>query len=697
MDTNISELNSTHTKLTDWKKEPSVTTLREDFQLAQPAHDDHVIKVQEWLDLRNGEGAAKPKTGANRSKVQPKLIRKTAEWRYAALTEPFLSADDLYSVSPKTFEDKQGAVQNSQILEWQFRTKINRVRFIDEFVRTTVDEGTSVIRVGWERATTMEDVEVPVWQFEEVMHEEQMAALQQAMSLQAENPNEFKNLDPALQEAALYTQEAGIPVVAVQVGIEIQQEEKILENCPTLEIVDYRNFYLDPTCAGDVSKARFAIYSFETSKAELIKDGRYKNLKAINWDGHDPLTEPHHESDETSAPQFKDAARKRVVAYEYWGWFDVEGNDELIPIVATWIGDTMIRMEMNPFPDEELPFVVVPYMPIKRSVTGEPDAELLGDNQAIQGALTRGIIDLMGRSANSQTGFAKGMLDPVNRRRYDKGVDYEFNPNVHPTNAIHQHQFPEIPNSALTMLSVQNQEAEAMTGVKAFSSGLSGESFGEVAAGIRGVLDASSKREMSILRRLAQGIECVGAKIVTMNQLFLSDEETIRITNEQYTTIRREDLSGEYDLIVDITTAEINEGKAQDLSFMLQTMGNNMDFSMVQIILGEIARLKKMPVLAHKIENFQPQPDPMEEQIKQLEAQKLQMEIAEIQSKVQLNQAKARAELSEADLKDLDFVETETGTKHERTMDEHSAQAQSNIELELVKGLMGENKAGSVQ
>src|SRR5690606_21636685 len=114
-------------------------------------------------------------------------------------------------------------------------------------------------------------------------------------------------------------------------------------------------------------------------------------------------------------------------------------------------------------------------------------------------------------------GFAKGMLDPLNRRRYDNGQDYEFNPNVSPQQGLIEHKYPEIPQSALVMLNLQQNEAEALTGVKGFHSGLGSDSLGKVATGIRGVLDAASKREAAILRRLAKGIVEIGQKIMAMN------------------------------------------------------------------------------------------------------------------------------------------------------------------------------------
>ena len=384
-----------------------------------------------------------------------------------------------------------------------------------------------------------------------------------------------------------------------------------------------------------------------------------------------------------------------MVAYEYWGYYDVEGKEELIPIVATWIGDVMIRMEESPFPDGKPPFVVANYLPVKREVTGEPDAEILADNQAILGAVTRGMIDLMGRSANSQQGFAKGFLDTVNKRRFEKGQDYEFNPGMgDPRLSIFQHSYPEIPNSAITMLTLQNQEAEALTGVKSFAGGVSGEAYGEVAAGIRGVLDAASKREMNILRRLAEGIVKIGTKIAAMNAVFFSEEETIRVTNTQFVKVRREDLAGNFDIQVDIATPEIDEAKSQDLSFMLQTMGPDMPPEMSGKILADIARLKRMPELAHWLENYRPEPDPLAQKMRELEVREKELQIAELESKVMLNQAKARQAASSADATDLDYVEQESGTKHVRDMEKQQAQAAANQDLEITKGLLKALKPG---
>ena len=683
-------------KLTDWEKEPDVRDLKQDLENARPAHQSRMQDIQRWSDLMAVRGSAKPAKVKGRSSVQPKLIRRQAEWRYSALTEPFLGSNKLFKVEPVTFEDAEAARQNSLVLNWQFRTKLNRVNFVDNFVRATVDEGTSITRVGWKRQTIMVDQEVPVYDFFPLQTEEQLAAFQTALDQQAADPRGYEEDVPDEIKAAieLYN-ESGQATYAQQSGVTTVKVEKVLVNQPVVDLLDPQNVIIDPSCNGDLDKALFVIVSFETNKADLLKEpDRYKNLDAVNWEGNMPMTQPDHNTSTPDSYQLNDPLRKKVVAYEYWGFRDIHGDGELVPIVATWIGDICIRMEENPFPDGKLPFVVVPYLPVKRNLYGEPDAELLEDNQKILGAVTRGMIDLLGRSANGQQGMAKGMLDPLNRRRYDNGQDYEFNPSMSPANGVIEHKFPDIPQSALLMLNLQNQEAEALTGVKSFAGGISGEAYGDVAAGIRGVLDAASKREMAILRRLAKGMTEIGNKIIAMNAVFLSEKEVIRVTNKEFITVKREDLIGNFDLETDISTAEVDNAKAQDLAFMLQTLGPNSDPGIVMMILAEIADLKRMPELANKLRNWRPQPSPEQQELQRLEIEKARKEVEKLQSEISLNNAKAQEALANKDQKNLDYVEQETGTKHARDMEKQRGQAQGNQALEVTKALTKPLKEG---
>jgi len=637
------------TLVPDWKNPPSLAELKQDHESAQVAHQVHVDEVDNWIRVLNGEQTINNKKG--RSKLVPKLARRQAEWRYAALSEPFLSTDDLFNTSPQTYEDKEYAVQNGMLLNYQLNCRMDKVNFIDEYVRTAVDEGTAVVRVGWE----FEEDKRKVWK--DVME------LQPVMDPNTGQPVVDPNTgQPAMQE--------------VKVGQTSKIKTVTVKNQPVLTVCDYNNLILDPTCEGDIEKANFAVYSFETSLSELKKDGRYKNLDDINFESASVLAEPDHAiNTDDSSFTFKDKARKKVIAREYWGYWDIDDTGEVKPFVATWVGDTFIRMEENPYPDKKLPFVLVQYLPRRKNIYGEPDASLIEDNQKIVGAVTRGIIDIIGRSANGQQGVRKDALDVTNARKFERGDDYKFNANVDPRQAFHMEVYPEIPRSALEVLNMQNNDAEALTGVKAFTQGISGQALGATATGIRSALDATSKRELGILRRLSNGLNQIGRKVISMNAEFLEDEEIIRITNEEFVAINRNDLGGKYDIKLNISTAEADEQKGSELAFMLQTMGNTMPPEMSQMILADIAKLRKMPDLAKRIEEYQPQPDPLVQQKAQLDLALLQAQIAnetakgrenevDVQlktAKTQTEQAKARGMHSSSDLSDLDFVEKESG------------------------------------
>ena len=677
--------------LPKWKNVPKLSALKEDLTSASSVQSAHKTKVQGWLDNMNIEGKAKVNVPKGNSQVVPRLIRKQAEWRYAALSEPFLSTNDLFNVKPVTWEDRESAQQNQLLLNYQFNHVLNKQEFIDEYVRTAVDEGTVVMKTGWSYREVTEEVEVPIAEF--TPDESFLPTLQQLDQLKAESPSQYNTDVPHELKMAheMYLTE-GVPYRPQVIRTEMREQTKVVVNQPTVEICDYRNVIIDPTCMGDIKKAEFVIYSFETNLSDLKKDQRYFNLEYLNIDNNSILGSPDHSPSEgTNNFQFNDKPRKKFVVYEYWGFWDKDGTGEVQPIVVSWVGDTIIRMEENPFPDGELPFEMVQYLPVRRSLYGEPDGALLEDNQRIIGAITRGMIDVMGKSANGQTGMRKDMLDATNRRRYETGQDYEFNPNVDPRQGVFMHQYPEIPNSALSMLQLNNLEAESLTGVKAYSQGIASSSLGDVAAGIRGALDAASKRELGILRRLSAGICAVARKFISMNAEFLSEEEVVRVTNSQFVTIRRDDLAGKFDLELGISTAEEDNNKAQELAFMLQTMGNNMGQELVQMIMSDIARLRKMPDLARKIETYKPEPDPVQQMMQQLEMKRMELEVAELQAKINKLQTAAQLDIAKAaeigattDQKTLDFVEQESGVKQERDLQKQGEQARAQANTKVI-------------
>ena len=655
-------------EMVDWKNIPTLKDLKDNLTEATPSHNNHVSTVNEYISTLRGELRAKIMEG--RSKVQPKLVRKQGEWRYSALEEPFLSTNDMFKVSPVTHADVESARQNELILNKQFRVDIPKVKLINRLVRTAVNTGTVIIKLGWETEKDTVIEEVPV--FTKSLEETYGVLAQMVQSGQMS------------EEESIQILESGQPI---QIGVESVEVEKEVINRPVVQIRDSRNVIIDPSCEGDIDNAQFIIDKFTTDLSSLKKDGRYHNLDKIEEKNYATVDDTYyHDNDYKSDPSFRftDKPRKKLVAYEYWGYWDIDDSGIVKPIVATWVGDTIIRLEENPFPDKKLPFVVIQYLPPdNETIYGDSDASLLKDNQDIIGAVSRATIDLIGRSANAQRGVRKDLLDPINRDKFNKGLDYEFNPVNSPKDAIVTSKLPEIPRSALEVIQLQNNEAEALTGVKAFTGGISGDALGSSVGGVRSALDATAKRELGILRRLSEGIKQVGRKIISMNAVWLADEEIIRITDSEFVNIKRSALAGNFDLSLEVSTAEMDNQKAGELSFMLQTTGNTLPFDITKIILCKIADLRKLPDLSKMIQDYTPQPDPFVQEKNRLEIELLKAQISNENAKaqenivdVQLKAAKTQAELakarlsgSKADEVDLNYLEQSSGLKQERALE----------------------------
>ena len=118
------------------------------------------------------------------------------------------------------------------------------------------------------------------------------------------------------------------------------------------------------------------------------------------------------------------------------------------------------------------------------------------------------------------------------------------------------------------------------------------------------------------------------------------------------------------------------------MSFLLQTLGPEMDQGMRNLIMSQIAKLQRMPDLALQMANYEPKPDPFVEKMKELEMMKLISEIKERDSRTQENmvdkdlkganaelaRAKTRDLNSGADNKDLDFTRVADGTAFNEEM-----------------------------
>jgi len=436
----------------DWKNPPKLDALKQDYLSAKNYHGNIIAKIQEWRTILL---APDRNFGKNRSKITPKIAKKQAEWTYPIIEEPMLSNKNMFSVDPVTAEDPQLATENATILNHQMNKEIDKVKVISDATRRFVDDGTCIIKIGWDRKETYKYEFEPVFVWVPIE-------------------------DPLLRQEAIMS---GIPPYErVQKGWKKVKKRKIIKNAPLLEVMDPAMVIIDPNAQGDIDKAQFIIEEFDSNLSNLRKKGIYKNLdlveKKLSDDIKDTTNELPNDDLKDDTFNFNDNPRKIFRVIRYWGYWDIDGKGTTSPFVATWVGDVLIHIERNPTPYIGLPFEIAHYKPVHKSNYGEPDAEIIKDNQEIIGAVTRGWIDIMGRSASGQTARMKGYVDKLNKIKMENGEDYEYNAGIDPQIGIHMHQFPEIGQTPLTMIQMQENDAESLTGRKAFYGGISGSALG---------------------------------------------------------------------------------------------------------------------------------------------------------------------------------------------------------------------------
>jgi hypothetical protein len=615
----------------EFKKKKALSVFRTNIKNVSSTKQEQDSRIRKWMNERDGKPYGNEVEG--KSKIISRDIKKTEEWSIPNMIDPFVSNKDIAMFEPVTFEDVEAARQNQIIINKQFcrgGESFKRYPFMTKLARVMSQEGGAFVKAGWD------------YKYEEV-------------------------------EEELY-QERILPDGSIEGYYETIKYDKTIRNSPTAEVCKTEDIFFDLTCGDDLSKSSFIEHRFESTISELKSNPRYSDVDLIKMDDIDSdKDEPEQRYRESFT--FQDKGNKKVTVHEYYGYYDEDDSGKTKAILCSYVGDVVIEFRKNPYPDSMHPFFYIPFNEVPFKVYGEANAEIIGDNQKIKTALIRGVVDNFAQSNNGQKGIPNGLLDPVNKDKYLAGKNFMYNGVMSP-NALFEGKYNEIPASVINFYQLMSNDIESISGIKAFSQGIGSSSLGDTASAVNGALNATAKRELDMVRNIAERIIIpLIRKWMIYNSEFLDDKQVIRHTNSEFVEIRRDDLSGLIDIDISISTAETDNQKAQELAFMLQTMGQQMDVVMRNMLMAEIARLRKMPKLADMLENFKPEPNPQDEKIAQLTIQKLEAEIENLKSKAEENlydmalkeaktkteNSKARSVDSDSDIKDLDFVNKASG------------------------------------
>ena len=701
-------------KLTNWTNEPKWSDLYEDYNNAQSAHQMFLKDLDEYRTTLAGGPVIRVRKG--KSDVRPLLVRKNNEWKYSQLEEPFLSTPNFVKLAPKSAEDAATFHQAESMVNHYWAVDIDKISLVGNIARHLTDEGTVIVKNGWyteKEKYTVKEV-VPVY-----ATPEQSLKLIDAM---------VTNGEMTIEEARERI-DSNTPMMIGEEEVE-KVKWKIKKNCPTHEVCELEDVIIDPTCRGDLSKAQFVIHEYDIDYATLVKDkydpetgvGYYYNLDAVDfkqdWEDFD-----EYRTEREQSFIFSDKARKKVRIREYWGNWDITGTGAVEPILAAWIGNVLVRLSKNPFAHKTLPFSATTYMPVKKQFHGEPDAALLKENQESIGKMTRAYHDITSTRAVGQKLTMEDTFGSQSEwNNYDTGNDARYRPGIDINRAIYKTNVEPVDPSVFQVIEFQQRDAESLTGNATYNKGLGGVNQNASATGIRTATTSSQRRELSILRRMSSQLfkDMIRQDIANM-QMFASPEEVVRVTNEKFITVKREDIQGQYDIVIDVTTPAKEQETADTLAFILQAAGDAIDPKIRNLVLADIIRMKQRPDLAKQIEEYVPQPSEaqikmeqmqmknleLENQMLQMQMSKLAKEIEEadsrikernsrtaenIQADVKLKSAKAEEHLkraeyyeSQADYKNLEFVQESNGTIRKKEIQDKEYDMANKFQLEKMK------------
>jgi len=597
----------------------------DDIKQAKSAKSEIDSKIERWLAEYDGEGYGNEKEG--RSKIVVKDIKKAIEWFVPTASEPFLKKGKIVSLNGITAEDVERAEIHERLINYQFNRKFDYYNFLHEMFKISSTEGTVIIRTGWD----------------------------------LREKEESKNFDNITAEQLQMITSSGLEIGSIEDNGDGTFNAKainriILENKPTATILKNGDCFPDPS-VDKIEDMSFFAYRYEMTISDLRNIGKYndedidellvgleRNDSQLESTRNTALKGYGKDTDYTSSSD----ANKKVTVYEYWGYLDMNNDGISEPVFATLVNDKILEIVDNPYPDKELPFVVIPFSKVMFGFWGDSMAEFLSDGQKIRTSLMRGFIDNVAQANNAKKFIKKGALDPINKRKYENNLAGLIEVNGD-RNDMWDGEFNQINPSVYSLFEIIQQENESLSGINRTMQGVDSRGLNDSATGASIQQGNSQRRMMDIIRRHSNGLKQVFRKWIAYNKEFLSDNEVMRISGK-HIEFTRDDISGEFDIDITVGTDGVSEAKVNQMTMLMQQVGGLAGVATVppqffNLMISRMADEWGYPDIAEMLEN-PPSPEPSEEQLEaqRLELEKLRQEVEEMKSKAILNMSKANAE-----------------------------------------------------
>jgi hypothetical protein len=287
---------------------------------------------------------------------------------------------------------------------------------------------------------------------------------------------------------------------------------------PKIESVSCWDFYPDPD-ATRIEDADYVIqrHIYTRSQVRDLMNRPYFRKEAIkNSLSMGPSYEPRgYESSLQDRESTDELNKNRYEILEYWGTLDThlakeagieldEESDELDEIqVNAWIcNGEVIRLVLNPFTPNRLPYLICPYEINPYQFFGVGIPENMDDSQTIMNGHARMAIDNLALAGNLVFDIDETMLVPGQDMKVFPGKIFRRQSGM-PGQAIHGVKFPNTSQENLMMFDKFRQLADESTGIPSYSHGTTGvQSTTRTAAGMSMLMGAAALSIKTVIKNI---------------------------------------------------------------------------------------------------------------------------------------------------------------------------------------------------
>ena len=310
---------------------------------------------------------------------------------------------------------------------------------------------------------------------------------------------------------------------------------------PKLEFVSVWNFYPDPD-AKNMEQAEFVVQRHKLSNSDLrgLKKRPFFNSEAID-ECIDMGTNYVRKWWETQVEDedSKSYSVDRFEVFEYWGNIDKElAEDAGLDIpdeyedldtvqINAWVGNgKILRLAINPFVPNRIPYFAAPYELNPYSFYGVGLAENMSDTQQLMNGFMRMAVD--------NAVLAGNLIFEIDETNLVPGQDLELYPGKifrrqggAPGQALFATSYPNVSNQNMQMFDKARVLSDEATGIPSFSHGQTGVTgTGRTAAGISMLMGAAQLSIKSVIKNIDDYLlQPLGEAFYAFNQQFDYDEE----------------------------------------------------------------------------------------------------------------------------------------------------------------------------